>query len=267
MEKITSFIIGFPVISFLIITFLISLISFLLMFIVPNANSPENITGLPVWLIAIWSPNIAAIVIWLSRKELVSNLHYALSIPSFSWWFLIVLIPLIVAAIILLTYVMSGNSIDWSNFKIEYILPLLFINLFLGPLGEELGWRAYLYPKFTAKYGWMASALIVGIIWAIWHSPLWLLDSPQSKIPFGIFLVNVVLLSVLMSIVYNHSQGSIIYIILLHLTFNFSLGIIDLLGSHTQDEFASQGLFVYLPLVIILVYIHELTAVKKCLIE
>tara|TARA_B100000965_G_scaffold384544_1_gene384920 strand:- start:3300 stop:3719 length:420 start_codon:yes stop_codon:yes gene_type:complete len=139
--------------------------------------------------------------------------------------------------------------------------------LFLGPLGEELGWRGLLYPEIKTNYGWMASALIVGAIWSLWHAPLWLLDSPQSKIPFWAFSLNVVLLSMLMGIIYNHSQGSIIAIVILHLTFNVSLGIIDVLGSHQPGEFVIKSLYLYVPLVLILVGIHEVTGSHTCRIQ
>jgi len=246
---------------------MISLISFVLMLNISGANTPESSSGLPIWLIAIWSPNIAAIVIWIVRKEFVSNIHLAFSFPKYTWWLLLALVPIVVATLLLLIEAIKGSVIEWSNFKFSYLFPLIFINLLMGPLGEELGWRAFLYPVVKDKYGWMASALIVGAIWTLWHAPLWFLDSPQSKIPFWAFSINVILLSILMSIIYNHSQGSIIAIILLHLTFNVSLGAIDILGSHNPGEFVVKSLYVYAPLVLILVGIHELTSVDKCIVE
>lgn len=134
----------------------------------------------------------------------------------------------------------------------------------MGPLGEELGWRALLYPYFENSFGWLAGSLFVGVIWAIWHAPLWFVDSPQAKIPFWAFSINVILLSVLMSMIYNHSQGSILVVVLLHLTFNVSLGIIDILRSHSPDEFIINSLYIYVPMVVILVGIHEWTSVNKC---
>ncbi len=127
----------------------------------------------------------------------------------------------------------------------------------MGPLGEELGWRAFLYPAFKDNYGWMASALIVGIIWALWHAPLWFIDSPQSKIPFLVFGGNVVCLSILMAMVYNHSGGSLIPIILFHLIFNASSGVIDIIGTHESSEYFTKSLYFYFPLVLIFSGIHE----------
>jgi len=264
MQKLHTIISEYPIYTFLLITFLVSLTSFALMTTISGAQTPESSKGLPIWLIAIWSPNIAATIIWVAQKKAVSSIQTAFSLPQLSWWMLLVLIPLLVAGILLLIEVSKGSTIQWSNFKLSYFLPLILINLIMGPLGEELGWRGFLYPILKSNYGWMGSALIVGVIWAIWHAPLWFLDSPQSKIPFWAFSFNVILLSILMSMVYNHSQGSIIAIVLLHLTFNISLGIIDILGSHQPGEYVIKSLYVYVPLVLVLIGLHELTKTSLC---
>ena len=50
-----------------------------------------------------------------------------------------------------------------------------FINLFLA-VGEEAGWRGFLYPQLKAKFGKRQGWLIGGVIWGIWHWPLiWLI--------------------------------------------------------------------------------------------
>lgn len=264
MGKIQHLIIENSVIAFLALTFTISFLSFILMTTISGAQTPQSPSGLPVWLIAIWSPNIAALIIWGLKNEFISKIKIVFSLPDFSWWLLLSLIPLLIASVILLMEVKKGNTIEWSNFELRFLLPLIFINLIMGPLGEELGWRGLLYPTLKNNYGWMASALIVGVIWSLWHAPLWFLDSPQSKIPFWAFSFNVVLLSILMSMVYNHSQDSIIAIVLLHLTFNISLGIIDILESHQPGEYVIKSLYIYVPLVLVLIGLHELTKTSHC---
>lgn len=264
MDKMISYLIDYPTASFLVLTFAISLISFVLMSVVPNAEAPESSSGLPVWLLAIWSPNIAAIMIWLARSEFFSNFKMAFSFPSFSMWHLLTFIPLIILGCIILIRLYNGEEIQWSNFKMTYLIPLLLMHLFMGPLGEELGWRAFLYPIITQRFGWLASAFIVGVIWALWHLPLWFIESPQSEIPFWVFFLNVLMLSVIMSIIMNYSEGSIIFVVLLHLFFNVSLAVVELLDVDTQSEYLKFSLYLYIPIVILLTGIHELTKNQIC---
>jgi len=46
----------------------------------------------------------------------------------------------------------------------------------LAAFGEEFGWRGYLLPKL-APLGGVWAALIVGVVWGLWHAPLIVLDS------------------------------------------------------------------------------------------
>jgi len=134
----------------------------------------------------------------------------------------------------------------------------------MGPLGEELGWRAFLYPILAEKYGWLASALIVGVLWALWHLPLWLIESPQSEIPFWAFSVNVILLSIIMSMIMNYSDGSVLFVVLLHLIFNVSLAVVQVLDVDKQGEYLKFSLYIYIPIVIVLMAIHEFTKDQIC---
>ena len=48
------------------------------------------------------------------------------------------------------------------------------INIFVA-VGEEAGWRGFLYPQLKAKFGKRRGWLIGGVIWGMWHWPvMWL---------------------------------------------------------------------------------------------
>jgi uncharacterized protein len=49
-------------------------------------------------------------------------------------------------------------------------------------LGEELGWRGFLVPEACQAFGFLPGALIVGLIWALWHFPLLLGSVPLTGI-------------------------------------------------------------------------------------
>ncbi|MGC8994901.1 MAG: CPBP family intramembrane glutamic endopeptidase [Pyrobaculum sp.] len=46
---------------------------------------------------------------------------------------------------------------------------------FLGAFGEEYGWRGYLLPRLAERWGYLKASFVVGLIWALWHTPAILL--------------------------------------------------------------------------------------------
>jgi hypothetical protein len=57
----------------------------------------------------------------------------------------------------------------------------------LGQAGEEVGWRGYLLPRIAERTGLGWASLIVGIVWAAWHLPLFFAagaDTYHQSFPF-----------------------------------------------------------------------------------
>lgn len=42
----------------------------------------------------------------------------------------------------------------------------------LFAIGEEIGWRGYLYPALRKRFSIVQAHLLVGLIWSIWHLPI-----------------------------------------------------------------------------------------------
>lgn len=67
------------------------------------------------------------------------------------------------------------------------------INMFLA-VGEEAGWRGFLYPQLKIKYGKKKGWLIGGIIWGIWHWPLiWLIGYEYGTDYAGFPIIGMIL--------------------------------------------------------------------------
>ena len=50
-------------------------------------------------------------------------------------------------------------------------IPAALFNM-LFALGEEAGWRGFLYPRLKERLGRNNALLITGIIWGLWHTPI-----------------------------------------------------------------------------------------------
>jgi membrane protease YdiL (CAAX protease family) len=86
-----------------------------------------------------------------------------------------------------------------------------------GGLSEEFGWRGYALPRFQARWNALVSSIVLGVIWAVWHLPLWFLaGSSQQGSSFWVFLANMVLTSVLYTWLFNNAKGSILVAVVFH---------------------------------------------------
>ena len=125
-----------------------------------------------------------------------------------------------------------------SAWPLMYMLPL---HLASGPLGEELGWRAFLLTELQAKFTLVQSGVIVGLVWGFWHLPLWLV-SGYGGLEFALyvvsFLVSIVCCSLIITIVYSKSRNLLIAI-LIHLLNNYLLGLLLFNLIHALALFAA----------------------------
>ncbi len=57
---------------------------------------------------------------------------------------------------------------------VEALTYAPLINTFAA-LGEEVGWRGFLYPRLKARFGSVKGRLLGGVIWGVWHWPVMIL--------------------------------------------------------------------------------------------
>ena len=51
-------------------------------------------------------------------------------------------------------------------------LPVNYLLTIIAFLGEEYGWRYFLMPRLTKKFGGRLGVIILGVIWGLWHLPI-----------------------------------------------------------------------------------------------
>ena len=103
--------------------------------------------------------------------------------------------------------------------------PRTLAVLILGQLavvfGEEPGWRGFALPRLIKRFGPNIATLILGIAWASWHMPLFVVaGTPQYGNPFLPFAAMLVTWSMVMTLVVIRAQGSVVPAMLLHASAN-----------------------------------------------
>lgn len=127
----------------------------------------------------------------------------------------------------------QGNS--WLIFKKKIMagFPQAFLIGFLYAFAAEMGWRGYLLNRFKQSgLGFWGRALAVGLVWGLWHVVAYR-NLNMGNLQFGIFLVNICLISVVISWVYERSQ-SIWAAAIMHYGHSFLFSYF--LGTYTLKE-------------------------------
>jgi membrane protease YdiL (CAAX protease family) len=89
-----------------------------------------------------------------------------------------------------------------------------------GVVSEEIAWRAFALRRLQHRHSRLSSALIIGVYWAVWHIPMWLLTVRfLTAAQLVIICVNLIGWSVIFAFLYERSGQSLPVTILLHLTY------------------------------------------------
>ncbi len=106
-----------------------------------------------------------------------------------------------------------------------WYLFILFMPLMIYGGGlEEIGWQGVFQPVLQKRFPFLAAGVIEGIVWSIWHLPLWFIpNSSQSAYSFAAFTLFCITLGVTLAAAHRIT-GSIWVSILLHAWSNTVLG-------------------------------------------
>jgi membrane protease YdiL (CAAX protease family) len=138
------------------------------------------------------------------------------------WYLIVVLGPTAIVWVASnLSTFLGAPTPGFGGSQIPLALPAYVLFLLLAAAGEEIGWRGYALPRLQADLSALSSALIIGLVWALWHLPLFFIAGlPQTFLPFAPFLVWIVSQAVIFAWVYNSIEGSLLFPILLHAAIN-----------------------------------------------
>jgi membrane protease YdiL (CAAX protease family) len=140
------------------------------------------------------------------------------------WWAAAALVqPALVIVIGLLYNALGGQPRVAGEPLSAAVFAIQAFFLLLATLGEEIGWRGVALPGLQQRHGPLAASLVLGLLWAAWHLPFWLLIGNLEEFGPGYLVLNFLLIlpgSVYITWFYNHGRGSLLLAVAYHITFN-----------------------------------------------
>jgi membrane protease YdiL (CAAX protease family) len=185
-------------------------------------------------LVAAYSASLAGVILTaiVSGKAGLRDMFRRLLIwqVGIGWWaFGLFALGLMFIGGTVLYALFSGSTLNLKLAQPLYMfVPLFIMKLVLDAgLGEELGWRGFLLPRLQSRYNALVSSIIVGVVWGLWHLPLFMLEGQSPTYEFGqaygvvpALLAYTVVVTIPWAILftwfYNNTRGSLLLAFVFH---------------------------------------------------
>ena len=203
-----------PILGFFTLTLGISWLAWIPLFLaVPSATSVVMIPG------AFGPALVAVVVIWLRGESVQDWLANGLDWHLEKQWYLAALgVPLGFALVLGASLVIATGRFEVSRIAqatIMYPVMLLFLTL-VGGGQEELGWRGFALPVLQDRFNALTASIAIGVVWATWHLPAFVFEIPGYTGSFALYALLVIGISIILTWLYNSTDGSILLAMLLH---------------------------------------------------
>ena len=194
----------------------------------------------PWYKFGAFAPTIMALVlIWIQKGgQGIKNILQKLLIwrVSIGWYLFSFFAALPIVLLSIWIHVRLGGTKPAFNdlSQIYLAIPAFLYVLFTSVLGEEIGWRGYALPRLLQGYNALKSSLILGLIWGVWHLPLfWLAGNFHNEVPFLPFMIQVLAASIVYTWMFVNTEGSLLFPHLFHAASNTTLGVLPILPMDT----------------------------------
>ncbi len=188
---------------FLIITFFITGTAWISLAVLTKLNviTFTHPIGTILHIIGGFGPTIASLFLMSEKLTLNAFKKFVFQYKRKSMIYFWILSAMAIATI-------GISSMEFNPELPLYLVPIVFIQaVFIYGGEEELGWRGIMQPNLENKYNFSIATVITGIVWGIWHIPLWFVEgTSQQNMKFSLFLVLAVILSFWLAAIYKKTQ-------------------------------------------------------------
>lgn len=117
----------------------------------------------------------------------------------------------------MLAVILTAGILTWLGFPYHKWNGTVWnaILMLCGCFFEEIGWRGFMLPQLERRHNPLISTLIVGFLWGFWHMSFQL-----GLFGFLIFIVTAMEMSLLMTWIYQKTNGNLILMTLWHFSIN-----------------------------------------------
>jgi membrane protease YdiL (CAAX protease family) len=163
------------IVAFLLLTFAISSVFYYLM--ISTGSARNFVLG---WM---WSPGVAAILTQLLFGGKLRDFGWGLG--RVRYLLLGYAIPLLYALVIYSIVWITGLGGFHPQSPVRLLLYVVLGTILasVAALGEEIGWRGLLVPEMARITTYTKTALVSGIVWAVWHYPAIIFADYNSVAP------------------------------------------------------------------------------------
>jgi membrane protease YdiL (CAAX protease family) len=148
-------------------------------------------------------------------------------------WYLVALSPLLFFAVAAVAMAATGSG--WPDLgelgmfaSLPVVAaPVMWLLLLVAGFAEETGWRGFAVPEMLKTRSFLSTALVIGLLWAMWHIPsMFFIDSYRQMgiAMFPMFTIAIVCGSIFLAWLYRATGGSVLMVAVWHGTYNLVSG-------------------------------------------
>ncbi len=209
MNTITSVVKRHPLVTFFMLAYALSWWIVLL--------APHNLFP--------FGPLLAALIVlpfvggWSGVVDFLRRIiQWRVGLP---WYALVLLVPVaLTSTAVGLNLLLGARILSTGHIPNLSDVPMTLLFILLIMLGEEPAWRGFALPRLMAGRTALAGSLLLGVLHAIWHLPLFGLEYDwQNGLPWAISVLSFAVVTAWM---YNRTHGSLLLPILMHISVNIA---------------------------------------------
>ena len=218
----------------------------------------QLLPSIPISALMIVAPATAALILVYREnkpagvKALLKRSFDFNRVKAKIWW---VPIILLMPSVLILSYIvmyLMGVQLPKPQFEVTTTL-FLFAVFFIAALGEELGWSGYAIDPLQDRFGALSAALILGVVWVVWHL-IPLLQVPQSLLFIAWWSLGTVAYRVIITWLYNNTGKSVFVAAFFHTMMNLVFQLFPVNGSYLFDPRVTGLILAAVAIVVVIVW-------------